>query len=486
MSATMPSKAFPSFVSVGALLAASALASSAAASGFNTARFGGEHGNPMTDNPTALYYNPAGLAIKPGFAAFADGNIAFRLASYSHTADPSDIPEPPDAVGSNNGESNLTNIVAAPMLGLNLGIPITDSVDLAIGAGFFVPFGGTAVWDENDAFVSSPYPGPLDGTQRWYSIHGTIRTMYISAGVAVGISKLVYIGVSGGVAQSEIDSLRARNANGDNSVVQEGRAWLEASKFNGHFGAGVMVTPLDGKLRIGASYQAPPAFGEQVLEGTLVTKLGPQISGRDQQVEVHQSLPDVFRLGVSYRLDDLELRLSGDYQRWSLFEDQCIAAAGTPCVVEEDGSGDPSTNALAILPRRWQDAGGVRLGASYWFSPLFELFGGVGYDSNAIPDENLDAALMDFHDVSLSLGGRLQPIDQIGLALSYTHFFYVPRDTSGKSVNDEFQTPGKGPDAGGEYTQTIGTFNVNVSVRFDPFSDKEPAEAKGSPTAAVW
>ena len=31
----------------------------ASASGFFVARFGGEHGHPTTDNPTAMYYNPA-------------------------------------------------------------------------------------------------------------------------------------------------------------------------------------------------------------------------------------------------------------------------------------------------------------------------------------------------------------------------------------------------------------------------------------------
>jgi long-chain fatty acid transport protein len=41
----------------------SAFAGRAGATGIAVARFGGEHGTPMTSDPTAMYYNPAGLAL---------------------------------------------------------------------------------------------------------------------------------------------------------------------------------------------------------------------------------------------------------------------------------------------------------------------------------------------------------------------------------------------------------------------------------------
>ena len=36
----------------------------ALASGFSSAEFGGEHGNVVTTNPTALYFNPAGITLR--------------------------------------------------------------------------------------------------------------------------------------------------------------------------------------------------------------------------------------------------------------------------------------------------------------------------------------------------------------------------------------------------------------------------------------
>lgn len=455
-------------------------ASTANASGFGTARFGGEHGHLMTDEPTAIYYNPAGITLKPGIDFMVDGAIAYRLASYTHTSDtefdPADNPPGP----ANSGEATLTNVAAAPMLGITAGIPVSEDIDIGFGAGFFVPFGGAATWDQNDVWQDSTLaPGPVDGVQRWYSIHGTLRSMYVSGAFSIGISKLIHIGISGGVALNQIDSLRARNADGSNNLDTEGRAWLKAAKWTGHLGGGILFTPLDGKMRIGFSYQAPPGLGEQKLEGTLVTHLGGAIGGREEQVELTQHLPDTFRLGISYRFTDLELRLFGDFQRWSLFQDQCIAIAGEPCEVNERGEDINGTSSRANLPRRWKDAGGVRAGVSYWFAPEYEIMGGVGYDSNAIPGRFLDPALTDFNDISVAVGLKLQPIPQFGAMLGYTHLFYIPRDTNDialNATNEGFLGNSTGPDNRGEYTQTIGVFHVNVIGSFDPFGPPEPAE----------
>src|SRR5829696_4332538 len=101
------------FASAALALTAALAAPNALASGFSTARFGGEHGNPVTTNPTAIYYNPAGLAESEGIHIFVDGNIAFRGATYKHTAAPTDNPEPAGAEGANTDEANLFNVVAA-------------------------------------------------------------------------------------------------------------------------------------------------------------------------------------------------------------------------------------------------------------------------------------------------------------------------------------------------------------------------------------
>src|SRR5690606_25397020 len=115
--------------------------------------------------------------------------------------------------------------------------------------------------------------------------------------------------------------------------------------------------------------------------------------------------PDIFRAGVAYKpFDKLELRLFGDVTRWNLYEDACITEVGAGSC--RDGEGNLAPEVIINVPRDWDPAVGVRAGASYWFNDAIEVFLGLGYDGNAVPDETLEPALLDFDDISAALGGR--------------------------------------------------------------------------------
>jgi long-chain fatty acid transport protein len=474
-------------IAITSALALLTAAGTASASGLGTARFGAEHGHPATTNPTALYYNPAGISAATGLNIYADGNLAWRIAGFEREASTSPDPapsntaaEPADAVGANYGEASLTNVAFAPMLGATLTIPAGDMVDIGIGGIFCVPFGGSSTWSGNDDFANAAkYPGASDGVQRWWAIDGYLRALYFGGGVSVGIADIFHIGVSAGAALSQVNTIRARELGGTDDVTQEGRAWLEASKVHPWIGYGVMVTPFDGRLRIGASHQLPPGITNVKLDGTL-HKIDGRGNVSDDEVELHQHWPHTIRLGAAWRvIDPLEIRLHGEFQTWGQFNDQCLAAKDQDAQCEtmgEDGQTPPDVDEPIINQvRNWQNAFAIRAGASYWFIDEVEGMIGAGYDSSAIPDENLDPAIMDFHDVSVAIGARVRPIDEIAVALTYTQFFYVPRDTTGQSAHPAYQGNSDGPDSGGKYTQTIGVVNVNAQVYFDVFDVGEPA-----------
>ena len=69
------------------------------ASGLSTARFGGEFGQAVTTNPTAIYYNPAGIAEAEGTHLFLDVVAAWRHGAYAHERGPGERPEPADGIG---------------------------------------------------------------------------------------------------------------------------------------------------------------------------------------------------------------------------------------------------------------------------------------------------------------------------------------------------------------------------------------------------
>lgn len=453
-----------------ACLSALLVSASASATGFGTARFGGEHGHPTTNNPSAIYYNPAGLAVDtPGesdegfrFKLMVDGTFALRAASWTHAASPNDSPEPADAAGANTGEASLFNFAGAPMVGA---VALID--DLSIGAGFYVPFGGASSWKKNDAFEGSPrYPGPVDGVQRWHTIDGNLRSMYVSLGAAYDIMDRVSIGASFNLVMSQVQTVRARNVLGTNPVEQEGRSLIDVSGMNASFGAGIIGEVVEDKLWLGFSYQAPPGLGQQRLNGTLTNNYSGNRT--EDPVDLLQTLPAVYRVGVRARpIPEVELRAFGDVTDWSTFKNQCVVPEGLDCEVNADGSfagsGDPP---YLNLVRDWGTGFAVRLGASYFASDAVEVYAGAGYDSNVVPDTTLEPALTDFHDVSASLGGRFRIADEFAFSATYSHIFYFSRDTTGESVLSTLSQPSKSPDSGGEYTQTIGVLNAYVELMF--------------------
>src|ERR1041385_6031930 len=106
----------------------------ARAGGFTTARFGGEHGNVTDDHPTAIYYNPARLALGHGWRIYAEGVIAWRMVEHdrpsgaiNNVLDPGEDGSgtPSDAVDANSGKATLSNLIVSPFLGVatDLGVP---------------------------------------------------------------------------------------------------------------------------------------------------------------------------------------------------------------------------------------------------------------------------------------------------------------------------------------------------------------------------
>ncbi len=461
------------------------LEATAHAGGFLVARFGGEHGHPTTTDATALYYNPAGLAFASGTRVYLDGSFALRTATYDRPAGAIDhvgTGTPSDGVSANSGRATLSNAIASPFFGVvsDLGQP-----GLAVGLSFSTPFGGPSVWDSRDTLKTSPYPGAVDGPQRWASIDGTIRSSYVTLGGAYQIAPArLSIGLSANLVLSQVNTVRARNGNGTDDLVssggavQEGRSVIDVRGTTGSIGVGVVWRPID-ELWLGASYQSQPGFGEMKLEGTLDSKLATAAMTHDK-VEVLQSLPDVVRWGGRFRPSkQLELRVFGDFARWSVFDKQCLLNQNDPkrsCTLNPDGTLDGPGGGSGVtfaVPRHWKNTFGVRAGGSYWVTPEVEAFVGGGFDSNAVPNATIDPALFDMNKGSASAGARVTLLEQrLIVDATFTQVFYAsrtiaprPRDGSGDAVSPA-QPPSRTPDMAGTYAQAASVLVVGVGYTF--------------------
>lgn len=464
------------------------------ASGIAVARFGGAHGHATATNPTALYYNPAGIALGGGTQLTLDVNWAQRNATYrrfaSAISNPPADPNSPEGlaeIAANTGEGSVSNFIYSPMAGVTT--DFTTGAPFAVGLAFYAPFGGQSVWDGADA--SDTYPGQEDGAQRWYVMDGTIRTLAFTLGGAYYIEPArLSIGVGANLYLSEIDTVRARTAAGNDNLNAEGRSYLKAESTDLGLGIGLLAEPIEDRLWIGVSYQTAPGFdGQMEMEGTLQNIFPPNYE-EPTDIVITNQLPDILRWGVRFRpRTDVELRLFGDLTRWSRFEQQCIVNVEQQAVVNErraeeglseldvyelcEANEDGSTVNEGVdraivqnLVRRWQDAAGIRFGASYWLNPRIELQTDLGYDGNAIPDGALEPALMDLKKVSAGIGGRFQVAHFLHLNVFATNIFYIERDTRDASTAERFQPPSNQPSSAGVYNQNVFLLNTNLEFAF--------------------
>ena len=447
-------------------VAVASAASTASAAGLAVPRVGGELGYPVTSNPSAIYYNPAALSLGEDHQLEIDGTIAFRGATYTHEFEgdeqtKKDAAEPEGAEGANNGTATLFNVIAGPSAFF-----AAHFDDLALGAGIYVPYGGSVKWDQNEAFAGNEeYPGAVDGVARWHSIEGQLIVANLSLGGAYKLDRLS-LGLATNIMFSQVQFNQARTGIGDNNAALEERSLILVSGWDWSFTLGMTIELVTDKLWFGSSYMSQPNLGDgSVLSGTLENSFGSE----PVDVDFHQSLPDVIRAGLRYEPDPaIQIRLSGDYSRWSAFKEQCVGRSGKPCAIDADGAAPANSGTIRYFNRSFKDAWGARVGFSYYPTDTLEVLGGIGYDSNAVPAETLDPALMDSDDISATVGLHVGVTDGVRLGAEYTHIQYFDRDTRGQSeLAIPFDgSPGKNPDGAGQYSQWIGMLNLSLQARF--------------------
>jgi long-chain fatty acid transport protein len=463
-------------------MALGAVPRAAHAAGFSTSRFGSDHGSPALSNPYAVYFNPAAMGGMEGSQLTLDGTVALRTAEYTRfdsSLSPSDpaIKSDPAYVRANTGHNTLVNVIAAPFVGF---VSDFGQKNLRFGIATYVPFGGAARWDQNQGFSgASTTPGALDGAQRWQNISGRQQSLYNTAAFALRLpGPRLTVGAGVSLVASSVRSVRARNPDGSDDVLSangsllEGRALLDVSGLTVAASVGVFWEATeDRRLRFGLAYLSQPGFGEMRMSGNFREQLGTvQPAAQPKNVDFLQSLPDVVRLGMAYKVDaDLEVRADIVYERWSRMKHQCVVEPGAKCDVDGSGADLTGGKVIANFPRQWNDSVGLRAGAGYWIGSGHEteLFGSGNFGTPAIPHKTADPAYFDSYTLGFSVGARQRITSHIYAALSYNYVYYLPFDVKpNQSQLYQYQQPSRTPAADGSYSAQIYFFNANLTFVF--------------------
>jgi len=417
-----------------ALMISGALAMKASANGFGladqdafaTAR--GEAFVATADNPSAIYYNPAGITQ-------LEGN-ELRGGLYGIYLDSSFSP-PSSAPNHGHTYDNQDNYAVVPQLFYTY-TPTNIPIPVSFGLGVYAPYGGKSSWPQDTGFRSVAIGGSLTYvTINPVVAYKVLPSLSLGAGVMVNYANM----------ELEQGLTRFYLSPNTNFFRFTGDGWSVG------YNLGVLWQPID-QISIGASFRSS---AKVTLDGQTHYEQWPQIS-----TPVHQSAQADFKFpltavfGVSYRpTPKWNIEFDADYTDWSSFGSNTIHQAATTYPVNQN------------IPLRldWQPSWMYELGVTRYFDSGWHASAGFVYNENSVPNTYYSPIVADMDRYFFSMGagykGKHFNFD-VAYQLGYgpTHTITGSKPSSTVTENTTSQT------ADGNYDFISQAVLVSVGWRF--------------------
>lgn len=307
----------------------------------------------LSNDATAIYWNPAGLAgQKSSVLAYFTGVMPIGTYKYS-------VP----AAGLNVDTETESNIY--PTGGL-IGVYTMDK--MTFGLGVYVPAGLGAEWPGKDLAAFSG-----GQTFDWESRIGVIA---ISPSFAYQVSDQFSIGVSANIYYAIFDLSRPDAADANKDGVPETPVQYSEESTGIGFGATIgLKYDINQQWAIGASFRTSTPCNMDGNADIVAPSLG-NMTLVDTDFEREVIWPLWIGGGIAYKPTKcLTFALDAQYSKWSLL-DELIAEY------------DKMPDGKFIL--NWDDAVMIRFGGEYMVTPETAIRFGYYYDPAPAPDETLN------------------------------------------------------------------------------------------------
>ncbi len=383
------------------------------------------------DDPSAIFYNPAGLARLEGTLVMAGGTVIAPIGKFYGV----------DPFPGYGVEERLTYQFFYPP---NLYVSHRLSDRLVAGVGVMAPFGLGTAWHHPNTFAG-----------RYLTTKTDLTLISIDPTIAWSVSDRFSLGVGLNLRLSKLYLSRYVGIFDPNAnIVQNvATATLESGLNTGFgFNFGLLFDATD-RMSLGLAfrqggevrYTGTGSFeqittGDSFIDGQVAQTLGDGTADLKTSID----FPYVLTLGIAYRLqEDLLGELDVNWWGWSSFDR----------LTSEGLADDPDSELEDVdTPENYRDTFEARIGLEYLYSDRLTLRAGYLYDRTPVPVESITPLLPDAsrHGFTVGVGLDLRTFI-VDAALMYLDF-------------DDADTRGRNPDGfNGVYDQTAWLLAFNLT-----------------------
>ena len=376
---------------------------------FATSR--GEAFSATADNPSAIYYNPAGITQLDG--------TQVRVGLYGITLDSGVDPALP---GARNVGSNY-KIQAAPQLYLTYKSPKSP---IALGLGVYAPFG-----------FGLEYPD--DASFRTLAKRGSIQYLAINPVVALEITKTLSLAVGGSINYGRVKLARG--------IVTRGDEFLFDGDGVGYgFNAGLLWKPHP-MHSFGVMYRSESSTDfsghthVHIPTFTAATPFGPfKVPGFDSRTDadLNFQFPQTVVAAYSFRpTPDWNIEFDVDWTDWDRLNTLTLHQATSD----------------VTLPFNWKSSFMYEFGVTRKLPASFAVSAGYIYSENSVPNASFNPLIPDSnrHVFSTGIG---QTFDRINWQLTYQYAYGPQRQVNNGTLAD------------GAYRFQSNAISLSVGYRF--------------------
>jgi long-chain fatty acid transport protein len=409
----------------------------------------------QADDPSALFYNPAGIAFLPG-AQVSLGALTILVPQTQFTGTTALSGDAPLGTGNTVvSERAKRDIFVAPTLYASYTL---EKLPISVGLGINSIYPLAKSWDDSSVFrnqVQNVSIKPIN-----FQPTVAYRFDDLKLAVAAGLD-VTYAMVS---LQKSIYSpvVDPNNPAPPLGAYELGSLGLDGTATGVGYNFGLAWRPRP-DLRFGVAYRSQIDLhidGDANFLATTPTGLGaiglssaavfPYSRTRATSAATTTiSLPDSLDLAVAWLPNDRwTLEFDATRTGWSCF-DKLEFKFDSPQFAAFNNQPDP---------RHWQDVWAYKFGGQYKFSPLLDLRAGYSYDISPVPSTTVDPLLPDADRHSFSFGtGLHSSLATLDLAYMWVHFV-------DRTVHSQDPTTLRGEN--GTFKSDAYLFAANVTMKF--------------------